>query len=415
MLFLTLFRESILFALTALRVNRLRTFLSLLGVTIGIFAIIAVFTFVDSIEQKVKGSVQSLGDDVVFIQKWPWTFGPDYPWWKYLNRPVPQVDELEDVQRRSQSAQAICFAAETRKSVFFQSSVVENVGIKAVSFEYEQVKNFELEDGRYFTEIEAQSGKPVCVMGYAVANALFRGKPATGQSVKIFGRKIQIIGVFKKEGESMFGNSLDAFVVMPVLFARNVMDVNSENLDPYMMAKCKPGVTKAELIDELTGVMRSVRKLKPDAEPNFALNEVSVLSEQTESMFGVVGIAGLIIGVFSLLVGGFGIANIMFVSVRERTGQIGIQKSLGAKSWFILMQFLSEAVMLCIIGGLFGLLIVWGLSIWINSAFEQDMHLTLANIVLAMTVSTLIGVIAGFIPSYSASQLDPVEAIRTNI
>lgn len=411
-LFLTLFRESFVFAVTALRVNKLRTFLSLLGVSIGIFAIIAVFTFVDSIEQKVKGSVQSLGDDVVFVQKWPWAFGPDYPWWKYLSRPVPQLSELDDVKRRSQSSEGVCFVAGTRKSVFVGSSVVENVNITAASHEYERVKTFSLGDGRYFTELESATGKPVCIIGAAVSAALFRGASPVGQEVKIFGRKLQVIGVFDVEGESMFGTSLDATVVIPVTFARNVMDINSEMFNPFLMARCSEGVTKEELIDELTGVMRAVRKLKPDAEDNFALNEVSVLSEQTESMFGIIGIAGLIIGVFALLVGGFGIANIMFVSVRERTGQIGIQKSLGAKGWFILAQFLSESVILSFIGGLVGLLIVYILMLILNSTLDQDMSLSLSNIILAMTVSILIGIIAGFVPSYSASQMDPVEAIR---
>ncbi len=415
MLFFTLLGESFRFAMHALRTNRLRTMLSLLGVTIGIFSIIAVFSFVDSIESKVKGSVQSLGDDVIFVQKWPWSFDPEQPWWRYMLRPVPQFDELEEVQRRTTMASASAFVVHTRKTIYRESSMVENAQVLAASHSWQDVKTFEIENGRYFAEMESATGRPVVILGAVIAQALFPSTDPLGQNVKVFGRKLQVIGVFKKEGESMFGNSLDGQVVIPVRFARTVMDVNSEMLDPFIMVKAKPGVTNADLIDELAGVMRSVRKLKPEAEDNFALNETSMISSQTEVMFDSLGTFGLFIGIFSLLVGGFGIANIMFVSVRERTGQIGIQKSLGAKGWFILMQFLSESVVLCMLGGVIGVFLVWIGSLILFYTIEVDLALSLSNIVLALTMSTLIGIISGFIPSYSASQLDPVDAIRTNI
>lgn len=413
--FFWLFGESFAFAFSALRNNKLRASLSLLGITIGIFAIIAVFTAVDSLERKIQSSVSSLGENVIFIQKWPWAFGPDYPWWKYISRPVPSLKELPEVIRRTKSAEASAFLVYTRKTVYYNTSMVENVTIESVSHDWQQVRNFELQEGRYFTEIESETGRPVCVLGAAVADALFQGQPAVGRSIKVFGRKISVIGVFKKEGESMIGNSLDAHVLLPVNFARQVLDVNNENLDPFIMVRARDGVTNAQLIDDLTGVMRGVRKLKPAADENFALNEVSVLSSQTESIFGVVGIGGWVIGALSILVGGFGIANIMFVSVHERTSQIGIQKSLGAKNYFILLQFLVEAVVLCLIGGLIGLLLVYIGTLILSSAIEFEFVLTRSNIILGLTISALIGIISGFIPSYSASQLDPVTAIRASL
>lgn len=414
MIFLALFRESILFALHALRVNRLRTILSLLGVTIGIFAIITVFTAVDSMEKKVRESMSSLGENVVYVEKWPWTFGPDYPWWKYMNRPLPDTKELEEVKRRTTLADAVVFVADIRKTVSAGTSYVENCTVTAASHEFDQVTTFDISSGRYFSEVESETGRAVAVIGSAVATALFPSTDPVGQNIKLFGRNVEVIGVVAQQGESMFGTSLDAKVLLPMHYARTVVDITAEEYQPHLLVKAREGVKTEDLIDELEGVMRGLRRLKPTSDDNFALNEVSLLAQPTQELFDVIGTIGWIIGAFSILVGGFGIANIMFVSVRERTSQIGIQKSLGARNSFILMQFLVESVVLCLIGGILGLLLVWGLTSLAAAALDFDFSLSLANVVLGISISILIGLISGFIPSYSASQLDPVEAIRSN-
>lgn len=414
MIFLALFRESILFALHALRVNRLRTILSLLGVTIGIFAIITVFTAVDSMEKKVRESMSSLGENVVYVEKWPWTFGPDYPWWKYMNRPLPDTKELEEVKRRTTLADAVVFVADMRKTVSAGTSYVENCTVTAASHEFDQVTTFDISSGRYFSEVESETGRAVAVIGSAVATALFPSTDPVGQNIKLFGRNVEVIGVVAQQGESMFGTSLDAKVLLPMHYARTVVDITAEEYQPHLLVKAREGVKTEDLIDELEGVMRGLRRLKPTSDDNFALNEVSLLAQPTQELFDVIGTIGWIIGAFSILVGGFGIANIMFVSVRERTSQIGIQKSLGARNSFILMQFLVESVVLCLIGGILGLLLVWGLTSLAAAALDFDFSLSLANVVLGISISILIGLISGFIPSYSASQLDPVEAIRSN-
>ena len=414
MIFLGLFKESILFALTALTVNKLRTFLSLLGITIGIFAIITVFTVVDSLEQNLRKSVQSLGDDVVFIDKWPWTFEGNYPWWKYMNRPLPEYKELDDIIQKCNGAQAAAFLINSRITIKYKNSSIENVTIVCASHQYDQVKNFEIADGRYFTDIESSSGRPVAIIGSVLAEALFLNQSPLGQTVKINGAKAIVVGVFKKEGESILGGSPDTQVLVPVNYARSLIDIRNEDLDPQIMVKAKPGISNEELIAELTGLMRSIHKLKPLIEDDFALNQTSLISQQFDSMFGVVGIAGWIIGGFSILVGGFGIANIMFVSVKERTNIIGIQKSLGAKNYFILSQFLFEAVFLSLIGGMIGLLVVFIITLLAGDSFGMEISLSRSNIILGFTISILIGVVSGFVPAYSASQLDPVEAIRAN-
>ncbi len=415
MVFFTLFKESVIFALHSLNANKLRTFLSLLGITIGIFAIIVVFTIVDSLESNVRKSIQSLGDNVVFVQKWPWTFGPDYPWWKYMNRPVPKYDELFDIQKRSKTAEGVAFRIGARRNIKHKSNIVENAVISGVSYDYYKIKSFEIPNGRYFTENEVNAGNNVAVIGNAIADGLFPNNPnPIGQEIKIAGRKAYVIGVFKKEGESMLGNSMDNQVVIPFHFAKLILDIKSENSDPYIAVKARPGISNAQMIDELTGIMRGTRRLKPLADDNFALNENNLISKGFDPVFDIIGIAGWIIGGFSILVGGFGIANIMFVSVKERTSMIGIQKSLGAKNYFILMQFLSESVFLSLIGGVLGLVLTWLITLAAKGNISMEISLSQSNIILGITISVLIGIISGFVPAYSASQLDPVEAIRSN-
>lgn len=411
----TLIKESIVFAWQALVVNKLRTFLSLLGITIGIFSIITVFTIVDSLERNIRGSVQSLGENVVFVMKWPWTFGPDYPWWKYMNRPVPAYSELAELKRKIKSADAIGFRIGARKTLKRNNNTIENAIVSGWSFEFGKVKSFDIEDGRYFREDEVDGGYNVVLLGYTLAQGLFpNNENALGKTIKVAGRNCKVIGLIKKEGESMLGNSMDNQAIVPYNFARLLMDVKSENSDPFIAAKAKPGVTNIQLKDELTGAMRAIRGLKPLADDDFSLNETNLLSKGFDGLFDMVSIAGAIIGGFSILVGGFGIANIMFVSVRERTNIIGIQKSLGAKNYFILSQFLFEAVFLSLIGGIIGLIIIYFLTLISHSFIDMEITLTRSNIILGLSISVLIGIISGFIPAYGASQLDPVEAIRTN-
>lgn len=389
--------------------------MSLLGITIGIFAIIIVFTIVDSLESNIRGSIESLGDNVVFVQKWPWSFGPDYPWWKYMNRPLPQYNELFDIEKKTKTADAVAYTIHGRRTVKYKSNIVENAVLAGCSYEFYKIKSFDIANGRYFTENEVNAGYNVAVIGGKIAEGLFpSNQDPIGKDIKIAGRKAIVVGVFKTEGESMLGNSMDNQVVIPFHFAKYILDVNSENADPYIAVKAKPGVTNAEMMDELTGIMRGVRRLKPMADDDFALNETNLLSKNFDVLFDIIGIAGWIIGGFSILVGGFGIANIMFVSVKERTSLIGIQKSLGAKNYFILLQFLSESVFLSLLGGLLGLLLTYLITLAAQGNMDMEITLSYSNIILGITISVLIGIISGFVPAYSASQLDPVEAIRSN-
>jgi len=411
--FFRLLRESFIFAFISLTANKLRTLLSLLGITIGIFAIILVYSIVDSLEKNIRDSVSQFGDQVVYVQKWPWSGGADFAWWKYLNRPVPLNSEADIIRRRSQYAEHVAFGSSLGgATVTRASNSATGAEVLGTTYDYNKIWTFELAQGRYFTESEMNAGRPYCIIGADIAEGLFLpGEEIIGQRITISGQKLNVIGVFEKVGESLVGQSYDKMVIVPFKKVRTVVNTD-RNESNVIMASAKEGITVAQLKDELTGIMRSVRRLRPGADDNFALNDPSLISNQLDSLFGALGIMGTIIGMFSILVGGFGIANIMFVSVRERTNEIGIQKALGAKNFIILSQFLTESVMLCLLGGVAGLVLV-ALGAYIAAvAFEFDIFLSFGNVVLGLLLSAGIGLISGLIPAWMAARLNPVDAIR---
>lgn len=410
-IFLKLFRESYLFALHEIAVNRVRTFLSLLGITIGIFSVISVFTIFDSMELSIRNSINSLGNDVLFVQKWPWAMGGDYPWWKYINRPEPTLTDLREIENRCQTAEAAAMMVSVSRTVKYLDNSIDNVAVSAVSQDFDQVMPVDIQFGRFISPAEFVSGKAVAVIGNDISTNLYRTENAVGKKLRLFGINTEVIGITKKEGSNIFGSSSDNQVFVPINFGRNFIDIRE--VGSLIVVKAKPMVSLDELKDDLTGVMRSVRKLKPVAEDNFAINEVDIINKGFDQLFQVIAVVGWVIGGFSLLVGGFGIANIMFVSVKERTSIIGIQKSLGAKNYFILFQFLFEAIFLSLLGGIVGLLIVYILTLIVSNAFEMDLILTRGNILLGIGVSAFIGFVSGLIPAWIASRLDPVEAMRS--
>lgn len=405
-------RESMQFAYHAISVNKLRTFLSLFGITIGIFAIISVFTILDSLEKNVRDSLQSLGDNVVYIQKWPFVGDNNTPWWKYMNRPQPNLKDLDIIRKRSNLASTAVFSIYSRKPIKYLRNEVSEGIVQGVSENYDQIKVFEIEQGRYFSPFEISSNRNVAIIGFEISKELFQGADPLNKYIKVAGNKVMIIGVFKKEGKSIIGDTgHDNLVQVPVGFANSFVDARRAN--PMIMVKVKPEVTTDDLSDELLGILRSFHKIKPMEEEDFAVNQISQFSKGLDAVFGAINIAGGIIAFFSILVGGFGIANIMFVSVKERTSIIGVQKALGAKRYFILIQFLYESVLLAVAGGIIGLLLIFLGTVLVNATSDFSIVLTIPNIIRGLLISAVIGIVSGFVPAWVASRLSPVEAINS--
>lgn len=405
--------ESAVFAYKALAGNKVRTFLSTLGITIGIFSIIMVLALVDSLEKNVKKSIDVLGKDVVIIDKWSWDFSGDYKWWKYMNRPNPRLYELKAIQENSSLAEASCLVTSLGSANVERGSYnATGVNVSAVTYAYYKVKNFNIIEGRYFTENETNNGIDVAILGHSIADNLFPNGNAIDKEITVKKHKYKVVGVIEKQGETIFGNQFDNLILTPLTSASKYVRVNSNRNNSTIEVKVKPGIKLELLEEELRGIMRGQRKLKPGSEDNFALNKTSLFDGLIKSTFGAINLAGWIIGGLALLVGGFGIANIMFVSVKERTNQIGIKKSLGAKNYVILVEFLTEAVVLCLAGGLIGITIVGIIITVTNVVFEFDVVLSVANILTGFLTASVVGILAGLVPAVSAAKLDPVVAIR---
>lgn len=418
MLTLRLAFESFRFAWEALKANLLRTILSLLGVTVGIFAIIAVFTVVDSLEANIRSSLDFVGDKIISVQKWPLEFGADYPWWKYFKRPVPTPREFQQLRRQlgpNNKGSAI-FATSNGNTLKAGSSSVGDCMLQGVSYDFRVVSNVPIKDGRYFTPQEMEAARPVAIVGATIAENLFPNGNALGQQFKARGQTLTIIGVMAKEGKKLVTiSSNDANCIIPFGMFTKIFTLSTNGFGggPSASIAVKGRNEDSGLLNleyEMRGVMRNIRGLKPREEDNFALNRPEMIAAAVGKLFGVIGLVGAVIGSFAMLVGGFGIANIMFVSVRERTNIIGIQKSLGAKNSFILFQFLFEAICLCLIGGGAGILLVWLVTLVPQDALPLTM--SAARVSLGLLVSVGIGIIAGIVPAVIAANLDPVTAIR---
>jgi putative ABC transport system permease protein len=414
MIYIHLLLESFRFAISALRANLLRTILSLLGVTVGIFSIITVFTLVDSLERNIRDSLDFLGDDVIRIQKFPWIFEDNYPWWKYVNRPKAEYSEFQFLKNNSKEASAVTiFAERFGVTVKHESNSLSGAIVSGVAYQHKDVFEIPVETGRYFGLQEVEKGANVTIIGAEVAKTLFPSSEAIGKEIKLRGLKFRVIGVMEKQGASVIdAPSADDFCYLPYnTFFKMYSGQGNFGVESVIALKGYPkdeGLKNLE--GELTGLLRQARGLRPREATNFAINRPEAFGDMIGAVFGVISLAGWVIGSFSILVGGFGIANIMFVSVKERTNIIGIQKSLGAKSSFILYQFLFEAVFLSLLGGLFGLLLVYLLSF--VSLGSLELSLSIGNVVLGVGVSVIIGTLSGIVPAGMAAKLDPVIAIR---
>ena len=415
LVYLRLLKESFGFAMNALRNNKLRTLLSLLGVTIGIFSIIAVLAAVDSLDKKIKKDLSSLDKNTIYLMRF--SFGPsEIPQWKREQFPNVKYDEYTYLKSSMNDLDQMAYQFFVgRESLKFESESVSDVNIVPVSHEFIEIQGLEFEKGRFYNESESNSGAPVIVLGFDIAKSLFGESEPIGKNIRLYGQRFTVIGMLKKQGEGMFGDSNDTSAFIPVNFLRRLYGDNNDALTPVILVKPEKGVDMDAFKAELAQKLRNYRGMKIDEIDNFFINVLSGFTDLLDGIISAMRGGGILISVFSFLVGGFGVANIMFVSVKERTNLIGIQKSLGAKNRFILFQFLFEAIILCVIGGAIGLLIVWLLSILLTSVLDFEFVLSFWNILIGSGLSIIVGVISGILPAISASKLDPVEAIRTGM
>lgn len=414
LVYLRLLKESFGFAMNALRSNKLRTLLSLLGVTIGIFSIIAVLAAVDSLDRKISDELSSLDKNTIYLLKF--SFGPsDIPQWKREQFPNVKYTEYVYLKNTMTNTEELAYQIFTkRESIKYESNTVTDVNIVPVSHEFINIQGLEFEKGRFYNESEANSGTPVIVLGNDIAKSLFNDEEPIGKNVRLYGQRFSVIGVLKKEGSSI-GETNDTAAIIPVNFVRRLYGDNNPNLTNVIIFKPEKGVDMEEYKSEITQKLRSFRGLRAGEIDNFFINVFGGFLDLIDNIIGQMNMVGWIISGFSLLVGGFGIANIMFVSVKERTNLIGIQKSLGAKNRFILFQFLFEAVILSVLGGMIGLFMVWITAMILTHVLEFEFVLGAGNILLGTGLAALIGLISGILPAISASKLDPVEAIRTGM
>jgi len=413
---LQLIQFSFIQAIQELKVNRLRTTLSLLGISIGIFCIIAVLTVLDSMERNIRKEVATLGSDVVYINRWPWMDeGGEYKWWDFLRRPSMGVKELKAVNGLPHVQFATLCFSENNLTIKNNQNELSGVNVYAVMPYFENTQNLEIVRGRYFSTTELEAGTACGVLGDKLYNELFPSQlNPIGTYVFYHGKKIKIIGLLKKMGQSMSGFDFDNGMLVPYYVTSSMLDLKSLQYDPMLIVKASNEKSLEEMTYELTGVLRAVRKVKPTEANNFAINKLSQISDRLDTIFATINIVGFVIGGFSLIVGAFGIANIMFVTVKERTKMIGLKKAIGAPAATILMEFLTEAVILCLLGGLFGIISVFLLSLLATYLADFEMVLTLKNIGIGTSISLLVGVLAGYIPAKKAAALNPVEAIRSH-
>ena len=395
--------------------NKLRTFLSLFGITIGIFCIIGVLSTVQSLEHNLQNEIKALGSNTIYVDKWDYSAGNggDFPWWKFVKRPSPKIEELTAIKQRTPSAKFASFVISTSDNVQVGDNVLNGVNLYGVTPEYQNIQSIEISQGRLLIESEFDYGTNSVVIGNEIADKLF-GEPerAVSKAITVRGKRCIVSGVIKKVGKQMIGGwNFDQSIIMPYRFAKTIID--ERRADPVILVQAHTGVSTKALSDDLRGVMRSVRKLSPREDDNFALNDINDFSEVMSQAFVSVNIGGWAIAALSLIVGMFGVANIMFVTVKERTPQIGLKKAIGAKNGVILSEFLLESAFLCIIGGIIGILLVYALTRIVTIAFDFPIFISTSLLALAVGICIFVGLLSGIVPAYRAAHLNPVVAIRS--
>jgi putative ABC transport system permease protein len=417
MLLFRVFSGAVSQAVGQLTSNKLRSLLSLLGITIGIFCIIGIKAAVGSLEDNIRGSFEKLGNDIIYISKMPWGENPGQNYWKYQRRPHPSIKDLDAIEKHVKTSKMAAFSVFIGvKTLKYNSNNVQNVFSMAPTYNYGEIFKLKYDKGRYFSSTEYHYGADVTILGFKVAQELFGAIEPIGKEIYYAGRKMRVTGVLEETGRDIINPiNFDDAVLIPYSAARKFINVRPRRKSIFgtqLNVKAAEGISLEKLTDDVTGVLRAQRHLKPVEKNDFSINEMSIITNLLDNVFVMMNLAGIIIGGFALLVGMFSVANIMFVSVKERTNIIGIKKALGAKKSVILLEFLIESVLLCTLGGIMGLIAIYGVMALLTLFLPFDLYLSFGNALAGVLVSVVIGVIAGMVPAMQAANMDPVEAMR---
>jgi putative ABC transport system permease protein len=408
------FNESVLIAMAQIRANKMRSALTALGVVIGIVAVTLMGTAIRGIDIGFEKSLAMLGGDILYVDKWPWLGAED--WWNYVDRPyvkpddVLRLNKIIDSTENSELEFAV-FSAFRATSLKANGLSVSGVFTRGTTAEYGRVLTADFAEGRLFTDAEDVAARQVCILGSDVAQALFPARSALGGKIIVAGQPFEVIGVLARQGSFLGIFSFDNQMVMPLGAFRKYFGVRNDDTEVMVKMRDKQRIEQAR--EELTGDMRRVRGLQPGEKDNFSINGGEAFKEKLDPIKKGIAFAGLFVTGLALFVGAIGIMNITFVSVKERTKEIGTRKALGARRFTILMQFLIEAVSICVLGGVIGLGLTYGLFAGVKAAMPNfPIEFSLVLVIVSMLVSVATGVLSGIIPAWGASRLDPVDALR---
>jgi putative ABC transport system permease protein len=403
-------KEGLIISLKAIRANKGRSVLTTLGIVIGVASVVLMSTAIKGIDQSFQSGVASLGSDNLYIDKWAW-FNNDIPWWEMRNRKHIKMEQFELYKELATLPAAVAPSVGSHRTIKFKEKSVESISITGTDHNYIGTTNLTFDEGRFFTELESNGGRNVVVVGSEIAKKLFPQGGAMHQFVKISGHKFKVVGVLEEQGSWVMGDwNPDNQVYVPI-----------QNVFKYFASRHSRGVTinvrakNSQMVEatkeEAIGVMRRVRGLKYNEKNDFSINQQEGLLANINETVGVIQIAGLLITGLALFVGAIGIMNIMFVSVKERTREIGIRKAIGATKRTILGQFISESAIICLIGGLIGLAIAI-IGSMVIAQFDFPVTIDEDAVIIAITISLITGVLSGLAPAYTAAKLDPVDALR---